>query len=134
MTQSPIDRRTITAGRKERANLPFFTRLLSGLLGALFDLDLVLAGDGGREQAMPWPWRGRDEALKRARSPLAAGWRQVVVVVVVRNAAVWAGQAKAARSRWKPSPIWAAHRQVRSMRSRVVRAERVSWAAACSTR
>ncbi len=87
---------------------------MSGLLGALFDLDLVLVGDGGWEQAMPWPWRGRDEALKRARSLLAAGWRQVVVVVV-RNAAVWAGQAKAARSR-------------------VVRAERVSWAAACSTR
>jgi hypothetical protein len=28
-----------------------------------------------------------------------------------------AGQAKAARSRWKPAAIWAAHRQVRSMRS-----------------
>jgi hypothetical protein len=27
-----------------------------------------------------------------------------------------AGQAKAARSRWKPAAIWAAHRQVRSIR------------------
>jgi hypothetical protein len=43
-------------------------------------------------------------------------------------------QAKAARSRWKPSAIWAAHRQVRSMRRRTWRAERVSWAATCRTR
>ncbi len=34
-------------------------------------------------------------------------------------------QAKAARSRRKPSAIWAAHRQARSMRRQVVRAERI---------
>jgi hypothetical protein len=36
---------------------------------------------------------------------------------------VRAGQAQAARSRWKPSAIWAAHRQAQSMRRQVRRAE-----------
>lgn len=44
------------------------------------------------------------------------------------------GQANAAPSRWKPSAIWVAQRQERSMRRQVRRAERVSWAATCRTR
>lgn len=38
------------------------------------------------------------------------------------------GQANAARSRWKPSAIWVAQLQVRSLRSRTCRADRVMGA------
>jgi hypothetical protein len=63
------------------------------------------------------PWAGRDRCSR-------AGWRQAVMAETGSG-----GQAKAARGRWKPSASWAAHRQVRSTRSRTWRAERVSWAA-----
>jgi hypothetical protein len=44
------------------------------------------------------------------------------------------GQANAVRSRWKPSAMWAAQRQVLSMRRWSLRAAWVSRAATCRTR
>jgi hypothetical protein len=79
---------------------------------------------------MPWAWRGRDDALKRARLLLAG------------RLAPGGGGEKRGRLGWSREggaqpvealAIWAAHRQARSMRSRLVRPERVSWAAACRT-
>ena len=44
------------------------------------------------------------------------------------------GQVNAVRSRWKPSAIWTAQRQVLSIRSQVCRLVRVSRAATWRTR
>ena len=55
-------------------------------------------------------------------------------VVLGRWGGVPGGQVNAARSRWKPSAIWTAQRQVLSIRSQVCRLVRVSRAATWRTR